>query len=116
MSWVSIYVTKENRGMKLSLCCLAVLLSLSTTLVRSQTSTSSITGQVTDQQNAAIVGAEVKMTDVATNAAQSGGIGRPPASGVLCAARPSFSIMRRSRPSPCCCSCTTPTPSWAPAL
>src|SRR6266705_5258434 len=57
--------------MKLSLCCLAALLSLGTTLVRSQTSTSSITGQVTDQQNAAIVGAEVKMTDVATNAVQA---------------------------------------------
>jgi len=48
--------------------CLGVLLSLSVTEVRAQsTSAGTVSGQVTDQQNEAVPGAEVVLRDVATN-------------------------------------------------
>ena len=50
----------------LSVLVAAVLLSISAVPAWSQaTSTSTVTGQVTDQQNAAIVGAEVRLVDTA---------------------------------------------------
>ena len=55
--------------MRISL--LVILLAFCTVAAWSQASTSSVTGQVTDASNAAVVGAEVKMTDVATNASQT---------------------------------------------
>ena len=52
----------------LSVLVVAVLISISAMPAWSQaTSTSTVTGQVTDQQNAAIVGAEVRLVDTATN-------------------------------------------------
>lgn len=53
------------------LLCLGVLVSLGTTTAWSQvTSTGSLNGQVTDQQSAAIVGAEVRLVDTSTNSTQ----------------------------------------------
>ena len=47
---------------------LGLLLCLSTTPAWSQaTSTRTVTGQVTDQQSAAIVGADVRLVDASTN-------------------------------------------------
>src|SRR5215813_4588524 len=49
--------------------CLVVVLSLVTPAVRAQsTSTGTVTGVVTDQQGAVVPGAEVTLTDTATNA------------------------------------------------
>jgi len=54
----------------LSVVCLGILLGLGTTPAWSQaTSTSTITGQVTDPLNASIPGVEVKLIDTATNIA-----------------------------------------------
>jgi protocatechuate 3,4-dioxygenase beta subunit len=51
---------------------LAALFFICTTPAQAQSSaTGTITGQVTDQQNAAIAGAEVKLVDVSTNEAQT---------------------------------------------
>src|SRR5581483_4534512 len=52
---------------------IAVLLfALSATSIWGQTSTAgTVSGQVTDEQNAAVPGAEVKLTDVGTGAAQT---------------------------------------------
>src|SRR4051794_36685073 len=50
---------------------LVLLLAFCTVAAWSQASTSSVTGQVTDASNAAVAGAEVKLTDVATNASQT---------------------------------------------
>ncbi len=48
--------------------CLTLVLGLGTTLAWAQaTSTSTVTGQVVDQQGAAVPGAEVKLTDTATS-------------------------------------------------
>src|SRR5689334_4575835 len=56
----------------LSVVCLGILLFLSTTPAWSQaTSSASVAGIVTDEQNAAIPGAEVKVTDTATGASQT---------------------------------------------
>src|SRR6185369_13795795 len=56
----------------LSVFALALLYCLSATPAWSQaTSTSTVTGLVTDQQNAAIAGAEVKLQDTATNSMQT---------------------------------------------
>ena len=56
----------------LSVVCLGILLSLSATPAWSQaTSTSTITGVVTDQQGAVVAGAEVKLIDTATSSAQT---------------------------------------------
>jgi len=50
--------------------CLSILMLLSGSPGWSQaTSTAAVTGQVTDQQNAAVAGAEVKLMDTATNSA-----------------------------------------------
>ncbi len=52
--------------------CWAFSLALSATLAWAQaTSTATVTGQVTDQQGAAIAGAQVRIIDTATNAAQT---------------------------------------------
>lgn len=51
--------------------CLPVILSLSATSAWAQTSqVGTVAGQVTDEQNAAVPGARVKLTDILTNAAQ----------------------------------------------
>src|SRR5690242_1193640 len=53
-------------------CCLALLAMLSAPPAWSQaTTTSTVTGQVTDPQNAAIPGVEVKLIDTATGATQT---------------------------------------------
>src|SRR2546421_4235161 len=51
--------------------CLGILLSLSTTLAWAQsTSTGTVSGQVVDQTNAAVPGAEVTLLDVAKGTSQ----------------------------------------------
>src|SRR5947209_18301627 len=55
----------------LAIVSLALLVGLSAPPAWAQAATGSISGQVTDQQNAAIAGAEVKLIDVATNTTQS---------------------------------------------
>lgn len=53
--------------------CIGVSLSLSATVVRAQTASSgSITGQVSDPQSASVPGADVTLTDIATNGKQTG--------------------------------------------
>lgn len=51
--------------------CLGIFLSPGAPPAWSQAITGTISGQVTDQQNAVVVGAEVKVTDPTTNKAQS---------------------------------------------
>ena len=56
----------------LSMMCLGILLCLGAAPAWSQsTATGTVSGQVTDQQNAAIVGAEVRLIDIATSTARS---------------------------------------------
>jgi len=56
----------------LSIICMGLMLGLCTTPAWSQaTSNASIAGLVTDEQNSAIPGAEVKLTDTATSASQT---------------------------------------------
>jgi hypothetical protein len=58
--------------LRLAVCCLAFLAILSAPPAWSQaTTTSTVTGQVTDPQNAAIPGVEVKLIDTATGATQT---------------------------------------------
>ncbi len=58
----------SNRFLVLAVC-LGVVLSLSVTSAWAQTSqVGTVAGQVTDEQNAAIPGAAVKLTDISTNA------------------------------------------------
>ncbi len=59
--------------------CVGVALSLSATPALAQAATGTITGQVTDQQNAVIAGAEIKVVDPTTNSvrtASSNEVGR----------------------------------------
>ena len=59
----------SRSGFTFVLIALALLLTVP---VYSQTgATGTITGQVVDQQNAAVPGAEVKLLDIATNSAQT---------------------------------------------
>src|SRR6266849_2703856 len=51
--------------------CLGILLSLGAPPAWSQAITGTISGQVTDAQSAAVVGAEVKVTDPTTNKTSS---------------------------------------------
>src|ERR1035441_9344335 len=52
--------------------CMGILLSLRATPAWSQaTSSSTVTGTVTDQQNAAIPGVEVRLVDVSTNSSRT---------------------------------------------
>src|SRR5690242_2120032 len=64
-----------NSGMsvfRLIVCALAILAVCGTQAAWSQaTSTATITGLVTDEQNAAVVGAEVRVVDSGTGSAQS---------------------------------------------
>ena len=63
-------ITRFLRGMPVVF--LGILLLLSVTSAWPQaTSTSTVTGQVTDQQNAAIVGAEVRLIDTETGSART---------------------------------------------
>src|SRR5271157_457249 len=62
------------RGNRLftSMGTVALLLALSATSIWGQTSNAgTVSGQVTDEQNAAVPGTEVKVTDISTNAVQS---------------------------------------------
>src|SRR5437868_13555244 len=54
----------------LAIVSLALLAGLLAPSAWAQSATGTISGLVTDQQNAAIAGAEVKLTDVATNTFQ----------------------------------------------
>ena len=63
---------KVSNFLAAPLLCAGVLLFLSTTLAWSQaTSTSTVTGQVTDQQSAAILGAEVILIDTSTSTSRT---------------------------------------------
>ena len=65
-------LTTPLRGVSRSFLGLAFVCLLGTFPAWSQaTSTSTITGQVTDQQNAAVAGAEVRIVDTATGSTQS---------------------------------------------
>src|SRR3954447_19025097 len=55
----------------LCVLCLGSLLILSPPALAQSTSTGRVSGQVTDQQNAAMVAAEVILTDTATNTTQT---------------------------------------------
>src|SRR5207249_4874300 len=58
--------------LRLIVCVLAILAIVSAPPAWSQaTSTSTITGQVTDQSNASVAGAEVRVIDTATGSAQT---------------------------------------------
>src|ERR1700730_8533211 len=83
----------------------AVLLGFTATPAFAQSATGTITGQVTDQQNAAIPGADIKMVDPATNStrtAVTNELGRytivnvPPGTYDLTITRPGFTTVKMS--------------------
>lgn len=67
------WVAQFARNRQFTAVCVAILLlGLSATSIWGQTSTAgTVSGQVTDEQNAAVPGTEVKITDITTNASQT---------------------------------------------
>jgi hypothetical protein len=51
--------------------CVGVVLTVSATPAMAQSSTGTISGQVTDQQNAVIAGAEIRAVDPTTNSTRT---------------------------------------------
>ncbi len=91
---------KRNSRMLSRLVSISILLGLASMQARAQSSTGSVAGQVTDQQSAAIVGAEIKLVDPLTNAVRtttSNDVGRysfasvPPGTYDVTVSKPGFS-------------------------
>ena len=62
---------KRNSRLLFLFVSMSMLLGLASMDVWAQSSTGSVAGQVTDQQKAALVGAEIKLIDPLTNAART---------------------------------------------